>query len=123
LNVAIKSFDPATADTMLANRAANVDRAVAAAFERTRPAVTVAAVGGYGRRELFPYSDVDLLLLVDRVPDNDDVKSAISEFLRILWDGGLRVSQTVRTVADCCELHDGNLELTISLLDQRYVCG
>ena len=123
MNVALKSFDPATADAMLADRAAGVNRAVTAAFERARPAVTVVAVGGYGRRELFPYSDVDLLLLVDRLPDNEDVKSAISEFLRLLWDGGLRVSQTVRTVADCCELHDGNLELTVSLLDRRYVCG
>ena len=81
------------------------------------------AVGGYGRRELFPYSDVDLLLLVDKVPDSSAAKASIAEFLRILWDQALRVSQSVRTVADCCELHDGNLELTISLLDQRYVCG
>jgi [protein-PII] uridylyltransferase len=73
--------------------------------------------------ELFPYSDVDLLLLVDKVPDTPASKSLIADFLRILWDAGYRVSHSVRTVADCCELHDGNLELTISLLDRRYACG
>ena len=100
-----------------------MDHAVAAAFSHAQPDVTVLAVGGYGRAELFPYSDVDLLLLVDKVPDQARDKEPISEFLRILWDEGLRISQSVRTVADCCELHDGNLELTISLLDRRYICG
>ncbi len=108
---------------MLADRASRVDSSVAAAFERARPDVTVVAVGGYGRRELFPYSDVDLLLLVDRLPDTSAAKEPISEFLRILWDEGLRVSHSVRPVADCCELHEGNLELTISLLDRRLLYG
>lgn len=108
---------------LLHDRAARVDAAVCAAFEDARPNVTVAAVGGYGRQELFPYSDVDLLLLVDRIPEAGAEKEQIAEFLRLLWDQGLRASQSVRPVADCCELHEGNLELTISLLDQRYVCG
>jgi [protein-PII] uridylyltransferase len=77
----------------------------------------VVAVGGYGRQELFPYSDVDLLLL------SDGEASGVSEFLRILWDSGLRISQSVHTPTECCEIHEGNLELTISLLDQRYLCG
>ena len=88
------------------------------------PDVTVVAVGGYGRRELFP--------LLRRRPASarrQDPRyrrrqgASIAEFLRILWDEGYRVSHSVRTVADCCELHEGNLELTISLLDQRYLCG
>ena len=117
----LATIDPSSSVGVLAARAARVDSAVAAAFHKASPDVTVAAVGGYGRQELFPYSDVDLLLLVDKVPDTAAGKSSISEFLRILWDEGLRVSQSVRTISDCCELHDGNLELTISLLDQRYV--
>lgn len=115
--------ETAAPDLVLAERAARVDSSVSAAFEAAAPDVTVVAVGGYGRRELFPHSDVDLLLLVDRIPDAAAAKSSIAEFLRILWDEGYRVSHSVRTVADCCELHEGNLELTISLLDQRYVCG
>jgi [protein-PII] uridylyltransferase len=100
-------------------RARSVDDQVRLAFERAQPRVTVIAVGGYGRRELFPYSDIDLLLLADEPVERD----AIAEFLRLLWDGGLRVSQSVRTAAECAELHENNLELTISLLDRRYVCG
>lgn len=118
-----KIFEAASPEDLLVERAANVDLAVSSAFEQAKPPITVVAVGGYGRQELFPFSDVDLLLLVDKIPDTPAAKEPISEFLRILWDQGLRVSQSVRTVADSCELHDGNLELTISLLDQRYVCG
>jgi len=116
-------LDTVSPDLLLAGRAAHVDSSVIAAFDAARPDVTVVAVGGFGRLELFPYSDIDLLLLVDKVPDTPAAKSPIAEFLRILWDEGYRVSQSVRTAADCCELHQGNLELTISLLDQRYVCG
>jgi [protein-PII] uridylyltransferase len=118
-----KIFEAASPEILLVERAASVDRAVSSAFEQVKPPITVVAVGGYGRQELFPFSDVDLLLLVDKIPDTPSGKEPISEFLRILWDQGLRVSQSVRTVADSCELHEGNLELTISLLDQRYVCG
>ena len=93
------------------------------AFAEVQPAVTVVAVGGYGRRELFPCSDVDLLLLVDSFAEAAAGKDAISRFQQQLWDAGLRVSQSVRTVEECCEIHEGNLELTISLLDHRYLAG
>ncbi len=81
------------------------------------------AVGGYGRRELFPQSDVDLLLLSRRPLVDSASKGAISEFVRRLWDAGLRCSQSVRTLDECVMLHDGNLELTISLLDERLLAG
>ena len=103
-------------------RTSQVDELVLAAFTRTLPPVALLAVGGYGRRELFPYSDIDLLLVVDG-PPTGPVRDSIAEFLRILWDGGLRVSQSVHTPAECCEIHEGNLELTISLLDRRFLCG
>ena len=107
---------------ILIERSAEADRLVLDAFLRTNPPVSVVAVGGYGRRELFPFSDVDLLLLVDG-PLQAPAREAIAEFLRTLWDAGLRVSQSVHTAAECCEIHEGNLELTISLLDQRFLGG
>ena len=103
-------------------RTSQVDELVLSAFHQTAPPVTLLAVGGYGRQELFPYSDVDLLLLVDALPTASQ-REPISAFLRILWDSGLRVSQSVHTTAECCEIHDGNLELTISLLDRRFLSG
>jgi [protein-PII] uridylyltransferase len=81
------------------------------------------AVGGYGRRQLFPYSDVDLLLLFASDRTAAGIKDSISRFLQQLWDSGLRVSQSVRTPAECSELHDSNIELNVSLLDQRYLSG
>ncbi len=103
-------------------RCAGVDELVRAAFAQTEPQVTVVSVGGYGRQELFPYSDVDLLLLTDGDPTPEQ-RGPISDFLRLLWDSNLQVSQSVHTPAECCEIHDGNLELTISLLDRRSLCG
>ncbi len=87
------------------------------------PHVSIAAVGGYGRRELFPHSDVDILLLVENESDLGVIKEDVSIFLRLLWDSGLHVSHSVRTVAECCRLQDENVELHISLLDLRFLCG
>jgi [protein-PII] uridylyltransferase len=81
------------------------------------------AVGGFGRRELFPYSDVDILILIDRESQAAGLKEALSEFLRLLWDAGLRLSHSVRTVAECGEIHEQNVELSVSLLDRRLLEG
>jgi [protein-PII] uridylyltransferase len=114
--------------TALAERSAEVDRCVLrAAAELLFPAaptgLALLAVGGYGRRQLFPYSDIDILLLFESERMAQDRKDAISAFLQRLWDSGLRVSQSVRTPAECTEVHDHNSELNISLLDQRYLAG
>ena len=111
--------------TALAERTAQVDRAV---LEASGPlllpsGLAVLAVGGYGRRQLFPYSDVDLLLLFDSERLMAGHKEAISAFLQRLWDAGMRVSHSVRTPAECVEVHDRNTELNISLLDHRYLAG
>jgi [protein-PII] uridylyltransferase len=83
----------------------------------------VAAVGGYGRRELFPYSDIDLLLVFENDGALSVIKEPVSEFLRSLWDAGLRASHSVRTIAECCQLNEQNIELHISLLDLRFLAG
>ena len=119
--------EPLAAEILEARTTA-VERAVIeAAAKYLEPALSIpfsiAAVGGYGRRELFPYSDVDLLVLVTSESDVEATKEPLSEFLRELWDAGLRASQSVRTIAECCQLHEQNIELHISLLDLRYVCG
>ncbi len=87
------------------------------------PGVAMLAVGGFGRRELFPFSDVDVLILIERESQAAVIKNALSEFVRLLWDAGLRLSHSVRTVAECAEIHEGNIELSISLLDRRMLDG
>src|SRR5665213_1610697 len=65
--------------------------------------IAMLAVGGYGRRELFPYSDIDIMILVDNEALAGAIKEPLSEFMRLLWDVGLRLSHSVRTVNDCVE--------------------
>ncbi len=113
---------------VLRSRTSAADETVAHAMlrhlaPRLNVPFSITAVGGYGRRELFPHSDVDVLILVESEAAMDAMKDPLSDFLRELWDAGLRVSQSVRTVEECCELHEQNIELHISLLDLRYVCG
>ncbi len=115
-------------ETALAERTAQVDQAVLqAASELLLPGskggVTVLAVGGYGRRQLFPYSDVDLLLLFASEKLAAEHKDEIAAFLQRLWDAGLRLGHSVRTPSECLEVHDQNAELNVSLLDQRYLTG
>ncbi len=93
------------------------------AFEGSASGVAAAAVGGYGRRQLFPYSDVDLLLLVKGNGKATQNKERIARLLTELWDSQLRVSQSVRTPSDCINLTPDNTELHVSLLDTRFLCG
>ncbi len=81
------------------------------------------AVGGYGRRELFPHSDVDLLILLEGGVPTGPAKEALSRFLQTIWDSSLRLSHSVRSVRECVELHEQNLKLNVSLLDERFLAG
>ncbi len=85
--------------------------------------IAIAAVGGYGRRELFPSSDIDLLILTPDDATQNAIKDPLSMCLRDLWDKGLRISQSVHTPADCNRIDDSNAELAVSLLDRRFLAG
>ena len=112
---------------VVAKRTLAVDEIVkgrfAEAFDGASSGVAAAAVGGYGRRQLFPYSDVDLLLLVKSNGKAAQNKERIGRLLTELWDSQLRVSQSVRAPADCINLTPDNTELHVSLLDTRFLCG
>ena len=83
----------------------------------------IAALGGYGRQALFPYSDVDVLFLHESELSETAQKQTIPRLCQALWDLHLRVSPTTRSLAECGKLHRDNLEFNISLLDSRYLCG
>src|SRR5262249_12216849 len=111
-----------------ASLSAAIDRMSIQAFQSTLHAafpmgVAMLAVGGYGRRELFPYSDVDIMILLDSESLATAIKEPLSEFMRLLWDAGLRLSHSVRTVNELLEVHEENIELNISLLDRRFLSG
>jgi [protein-PII] uridylyltransferase len=107
----------------LAERSAQVDRLASQVHGLPGTGFALLAVGGYGRRHLFPYSDIDLLLLFESERLMVASKEAISAYLQGLWDAGLRVSHSVRTPAECLEVHQQNIELNVSLLDQRFLAG
>ena len=84
------------------------------------------AVGGFGRGELFPYSDVDVLVLMpnDQSPDTDaPLKARIEAFISNCWDAGLEIGSSVRTVSEC--LHEAAHDVTVqtSLLEARLITG
>ncbi len=84
--------------------------------------VAVVATGGYGREELFPYSDIDLLFLHD---GRDAAQAAgVAEFLLyMLWDLGFKVGQAHRSIKEAVALSREDLTIRTSLLDARLVCG
>ena len=81
------------------------------------------AVGGYGRRSLFPGSDVDLLFLCADQSVEREWKDGIRSLSQELWDLRLRVSPATRTLQECSHFDRENVEFTISLLDSRYLAG
>jgi len=80
------------------------------------------AVGGYGRGELFPFSDIDLLLL--HAPGTEDRLNDVAEAIFYpLWDAGLEVGHSVRTVAACMEDARQDFFFQVALIDARLIAG
>ncbi|MEP7205919.1 MAG: [protein-PII] uridylyltransferase [Casimicrobiaceae bacterium] len=134
---ALREAFEARADTpaLLRNHARLVDRLVGAVWEELRAPTSMAlvAVGGYGRGQLYPHSDVDLLVLLPEVlgapgaaapPLPDPAVSAFVErLLGVLWDIGLEPGHSVRTVAECVVEMAVDATIATSLLEHRYLAG
>ncbi len=80
------------------------------------------AVGGYGRGQLFPYSDIDLLLLFDTPPARE-VESRLERLVGLFWDIGLEVGHSVRTVSECVEESAKDVTVQTNLLEARLLSG
>jgi [protein-PII] uridylyltransferase len=85
--------------------------------------VALIALGGYGRRWLFPFSDIDLLFLHAGAGSDRDLKQKIASFSQEIWDLRLKLSPATRTFAECEKFDPSNVEFAISLLDCRYLAG
>ncbi|ACH38891.1 nitrogen regulatory protein P-II uridylyltransferase, GlnD [Citrifermentans bemidjiense Bem] len=84
--------------------------------------LALVAVGGYGRRELNPYSDLDLMFLYSG-KESKVVEEAANRLLYFLWDLRLDVGYSVRTLSDCVEMAGGDLTVKTALLDARLLTG
>jgi [protein-PII] uridylyltransferase len=106
-------------------RAALIDAVLRAAWRKhcaAQESWALVAVGGYGRGELHPASDIDILLLVPQAPDGGG-SAAVERLVAFLWDIGLEVGHSVRTVAECAEESVGNVSVMTTLLESRLLAG
>lgn len=88
-----------------------------------RDRLAVFALGGYGRRELFPHSDVDVMVLIPGGERDAGAGVAAKEFLHHLWNAGLSVGHSVRTVNEAMLQHGTAIDAWISMLECRRICG
>ena len=114
--------------TLVAARSRFVDGVLVLAWRRfgldDRSHRALVAVGGYGRGELHPGSDIDLLLLTRRaVRKGEDESEKIKRFLAFLWDIGLAVGNSVRTVRECVNEARRDVTVATNLMEGRLVCG
>src|SRR5690606_6282193 len=108
-------------ERLLMARVIAVDALVRQAWSRTVPAdaaLTLFAIGGYGRGELFPRSDIDLLVLVGDEASEADT-AALSRLFALLWDAGLPVGHAVRTLDQCTQAAADDLTVMTSLIEAR----
>jgi [protein-PII] uridylyltransferase len=85
--------------------------------------VSLLALGGYGRKDLFPYSDIDVLFAFADEKTEAQSKDAIRGIIQGMWDIGLRASPCSRTVKEAGRFDPDNLEFTLATLDRRFLAG
>ncbi|HEY9105298.1 MAG TPA: [protein-PII] uridylyltransferase [Roseateles sp.] len=118
----------ASARTLLRRVARHVDETLRSLWAKAGlpDGASLAAVGGYGRGELFPHSDVDVLVLL---PDGVEahqpgpVKTAIEGFITSCWDVGLEIGSSVRTLGECLSESEGDVTVQTALLEARPLAG
>jgi len=117
-----------TIGTTLRRQARHVDAALILLWKQAGlPAgFALLAVGGYGRGELFPHSDVDVLVLMPdgtETDDDADLKQRIESFIGQCWDIGLEIGSSVRTAAQCVAQAQADVTIQTSLLESRLLVG
>jgi [protein-PII] uridylyltransferase len=119
-------LDGEAAGTLVQDRAELVDRLIRATWTRTCGAklsdAALVAVGGYGRAELHPFSDIDLLVLLPG-KNKKDARDPVSVFLTLLWDMGLQVGHSTRTVDECRDECRNDLTTATTLMEARLLLG
>lgn len=116
-------FDQGTAvSELIKERAVFVDQILKKIWHHQFDAQNFAllAVGGYGRGELHPYSDIDLLILCDQPFENNE---SVSRFITLLWDMGFEIGHAVRTLEECQQAAKEDITTATNLLEARWITG
>jgi [protein-PII] uridylyltransferase len=136
-------FGESRASTLAATRLTkaltrHVDATLSVLWEHAAlpPGAALVAVGGYGRAELFPYSDVDVLVLLPAGPSLDaargdtaadapahTLRASIEAFMHACWDIGLEIGSSVRTVEECVAQAQADVTVQTAMLESRFLCG
>ncbi len=124
----ITSFDahPLQVRSLLHGLCRLADEVLAALWRRAGlpPEAALLAVGGFGRGELFPHSDIDLLVLLPDDPQQAAAcELAAADFVTSCWDCGLEIGASVRGVASCLDEADKDVTVQTALLESRWICG
>jgi [protein-PII] uridylyltransferase len=110
---------------IIQGRAALVDRVLAMGWKRfglDQANASLVAVGGYGRGELHPASDIDLLILFKDEPSGSECEN-ISDFLTFLWDIKFQVGHSVRTLEECIREASEDITIATNVMEARLLCG
>lgn len=86
-------------------------------------ALSLVAVGGYGRGELHPYSDIDILILAPTHDLPEDEAKAVEGFITYLWDIGLQVGHAIRTLEDCFHIGKDDVSTATNYIESRWLVG
>jgi len=118
----------ASATRLLHNLAKAVDHSLVQLWEaHAMPrGATLVAVGGYGRGELFPHSDIDVLVLLPLSPSitgDDSLSQSVESFISACWDIGLEIGSSVRSIEECSEEAQRDVTVQTALLEARFLCG
>lgn len=112
------------------DRSDSVDRELSISFSKSAitflkdpGSVALTAVGGYGRGELAPGSDLDILILHDGSNKADDLSQFINDFLYPLWSAGRAIDHSVRTRAQTRDIAAEDIRVALGLLDLRFIQG
>jgi [protein-PII] uridylyltransferase len=117
-------FEKPEPRALLQRHAQLIDRTVKALWSEIEPAADAAlvATGGYGRGELYPYSDIDLLVLLPKEPDAAE-RERIERLIGTFWDIGLEIGHSVRTVKACVDNAAADITIQTTLLEARFLAG
>ncbi len=84
--------------------------------------ITLVALGSYGREQLAPYSDIDLMILYEEIPGYN-TKAIIEKILYIIWDANLKLGHRVHELKELKEVASSDITIKTALLESRFICG
>ena len=110
---------------LVRNKSRIIDSLIKKSWEKNNlkvDSISLIAVGGYGRSELFPQSDIDILILVDNYDDKKILRN-LENFIAEIWHLKISVGHSVRTIKDCIEAINDDVTIYTNLLDSRLIIG